>query len=173
VSTIFQLANVYDGRDPTGLIMQEKFDGVRAMWDGKRFVSRNGNEFKTIPAWKSDGLPDYAVDGELYMGENTLGKLSGLLHKKNPADWEFDNLEFIAFDLPTTGLPYANRLDILDSGENTIIFSVECIFRQHMTQFYDEVLARGGEGIMLKDPNALYKAGRSDNMMKMKPGEGG
>ncbi|MFN9434913.1 MAG: hypothetical protein ACK6DC_08240 [Planctomycetota bacterium] len=31
--------------DPTGWWMSEKLDGVRSLWDGRRFLSRQGNEF--------------------------------------------------------------------------------------------------------------------------------
>ena len=51
------LAKTYDGQDPTGLDISEKFDGVRAFWDGSKLTSRNGHEFNA-PAWFTADLPD-------------------------------------------------------------------------------------------------------------------
>jgi DNA ligase-1 len=31
--------------NPAGYLMSEKLDGVRALWDGQRFLSRQGNRF--------------------------------------------------------------------------------------------------------------------------------
>ena len=36
--------------------MSEKLDGVRAFWDGKQFLSRQGNLYHA-PAWFLEGLP--------------------------------------------------------------------------------------------------------------------
>jgi DNA ligase-1 len=45
------LANKWNGKqNMTGWWMSEKLDGVRAWWDGKRFLSRQGNMFNA-PDW--------------------------------------------------------------------------------------------------------------------------
>jgi DNA ligase-1 len=53
--------------DLTGWWMSEKLDGVRAYWDGRRFLSRLGNEY-FAPAWFIEGLPPIPLDGELWGG---------------------------------------------------------------------------------------------------------
>src|ERR1019366_7850129 len=51
------LAESWDGViDPTGWLLSEKLDGVRAYYDGKQFLSRLGDAFHA-PAWFLDGLP--------------------------------------------------------------------------------------------------------------------
>ncbi len=40
--------------------MSEKLDGVRAYWDGKQFLSRQGNLYHA-PDWFTAGLPDHAA----------------------------------------------------------------------------------------------------------------
>src|SRR5947209_1027240 len=47
--------------DPTGWWLSEKLDGVRAYWDGKQFLSRQGNLF-LAPDWFVTGLPDVPLD---------------------------------------------------------------------------------------------------------------
>lgn len=53
------LADKWDedkGRDPTGYMISEKLDGVRAYWDGTNFYSREGNPFYA-PAWFTKRMP--------------------------------------------------------------------------------------------------------------------
>lgn len=52
------LASVYEPEkhDPTGWYMSEKLDGVRCIWDGQNFYSRNGNKFYP-PSYFKAALP--------------------------------------------------------------------------------------------------------------------
>ena len=53
-------------QDPTGWLMSEKLDGIRAYWNGSNMYSRNGLMFNP-PAWFKELLPkDLALDGELW-----------------------------------------------------------------------------------------------------------
>ena len=38
-----------------------------------------------------------------------------------------------------------------------------------MDEFYKNIISNGGEGIMIKRPDSLYKNGRSSDMLKYKP----
>ena len=49
----------------TNWLISEKLDGVRAYWDGKKLISRNGKEF-TAPTWFTKGFPSFEIDGELW-----------------------------------------------------------------------------------------------------------
>lgn len=39
------LAHSWEDEDPTGWWISEKLDGVRALWDGEKFISRLGNVY--------------------------------------------------------------------------------------------------------------------------------
>lgn len=56
----FALANKYeddkDDVDVRKYLVSEKLDGVRAYWDGKNLISRNGNVF-AAPLWFTQGFP--------------------------------------------------------------------------------------------------------------------
>ena len=41
--------------------------------------------------------------------------------------------------------------------------------REHLKQYLESIIAKGGEGVVLRDPQSMYKAGRSDSMRKFKP----
>jgi DNA ligase-1 len=45
--------------------MSEKFDGIRAYWDGSNLFTRKGNKIR-VPSFFLEGLPPIALDGELW-----------------------------------------------------------------------------------------------------------
>ena len=50
-----------------------------------------------------------------------------------------------------------------------IIDFVKCEGKEHLKQFTDAVISKGGEGVMLREPGSLYKSGRTSSMRKHKP----
>jgi DNA ligase-1 len=40
---------------------------------------------------------------------------------------------------------------------------------KHLQEFFNKIIAKGGEGVMLREPQSLYKAGRSESLRKFKP----
>lgn len=46
--------------------MSEKFDGVRAYWDGQKMYSKQG-KILAIPQFFADYLPRVPLDGELWL----------------------------------------------------------------------------------------------------------
>src|ERR1700742_4064740 len=62
------LAVVYIGQvDPALCLVSEKYDGVRAVWDGRVLRPRSGRPV-SAPAAFVEALPREAVDGELWLG---------------------------------------------------------------------------------------------------------
>ena len=59
------LKSYKDDINVTNWLMSEKLDGVRAYWDGKRLISRNGREF-AVPKWFINDFPPFEIDGELW-----------------------------------------------------------------------------------------------------------
>jgi DNA ligase-1 len=51
--------------DPTGWLLSEKFDGVRAVWNGETFFSKQGNEIRP-PEFITQSLPAFPLDGEFW-----------------------------------------------------------------------------------------------------------
>ena len=37
-----------------------------------------------------------------------------------------------------------------------------------MKEFFSQIIAKGGEGIMLREPESMYKGGRSSSLKKYK-----
>ena len=49
-----------------------------------------------------------------------------------------------------------------------IVDAVICKDNAHLKEYFDAVIAKGGEGIVLRDPQGLYKPGRSPTARKYK-----
>ena len=83
--------------DPRGWWLSEKLDGVRAYWDGKRFLSRNGNRY-VAPEWFTRGLPDTPLDGELWVGRKQFQRTVSIVRRGDAAElWrEVATLAFMA-----------------------------------------------------------------------------
>lgn len=69
------LAQVYaSGLDVTQYLVSEKYDGVRAVWDGKQLISRQGNVIHA-PAWFVQDFPNTPLDGELWLARGQFDEL--------------------------------------------------------------------------------------------------
>lgn len=170
------LANVYEQGQPLeGYWISEKLDGVRALWDGRRFLSRSGYEYRA-PAWFTERFPDHALDGELWMGRGRFAELSGAVRKSVPDDSEWQQVRFMVFDMPLPGVRFDQRLERLsevvakaDSAYLAVVEQHRALTHDHLMARLDEVVAAGGEGLMLKLGSSHYNAGRSDDLLKVKP----
>ena len=69
------LAQVYkSGIDVSQYLVSEKYDGVRALWDGKALHTRAGRLI-AAPAWFTKGFPKTALDGELWLARGKFDAL--------------------------------------------------------------------------------------------------
>ena len=176
-------------------IAQEKHDGVRAKLhigadgnriDGRRVSIRTGNlsEFTdNLPHLASLRLPGFeglVLDGELVTttaGRSSWRDVSAVLHS-TPARaraLQADKpLQFVAFDVVGTG-SYRERYAQLTRlwavhGERLAAAGVHLVgCRTDKAALHAEVLARGGEGVVLKSWTMAYEPGhRSRGCLKWK-----
>jgi DNA ligase-1 len=91
------LAEVYAANvDVTQYWVSEKFDGVRAQWDGRTLRFRGGGVVPA-PAWFTDHFPAAPLDGELWIGRNQFDALSGTVRKLEPVDAEWRQVRYLVF----------------------------------------------------------------------------
>jgi len=153
--------------DPSGWLITEKYDGVRAYWDGKGFYNKNG-ELIASTTWFNDLLPKHDLDGELWAGHLAFPAVRHSISK----GWE--NLKFVVFDAPKHSGNYEERLrflkEVIPASNNVMLVPVtKCKSKDHLMKFLHDILSAGGEGIVLRDPKALYTTGRSSSCLKVKP----
>lgn len=163
------------GIDPAGWLVSEKFDGVRALWDGRRLRFRSGLSVPA-PAWFTAALPPVALDGELWLGRGRFEATSGLVRRERPDDIGWRALRYLVFDLPRSGGEFEQRarqmpallqraaVPWLKAVEQERIAGADALQRR-----LNAVLAAGGEGLMLHRADALWHSGRSDALLKLKP----
>lgn len=49
-----------------------------------------------------------------------------------------------------------------------IIEAIECKGPEHLKEYFKSIVAKGGEGVMLREPGSIYKQGRSKSLRKYK-----
>jgi DNA ligase-1 len=159
--------------DLTGWWMSEKLDGVRAYWDGRRFLSRLGNEY-FAPAWFIEGLPPIPLDGELWGGRKKFQRTVSIARRQDQTDaWR--ELSFLVFDAPSLDAPFEERLGTVrrELRERLPRFAQvhehhTCEGTEHLRKELARVEALGGEGLMLREPGSRYEIGRSHTLLKVK-----
>jgi DNA ligase-1 len=173
-----QLADVYDEtkhNDIRQYLVSEKFDGVRAIWTGKQFVTRQGNPINP-PKWFTAPLPDVWLDGELWTKRGQFSVLSGIVRTKIPNDLLWQTVTYQVFDMPDTNTPfhrrYQNYLSLitkLNSSHIKAVKQYQFSDNQQLSDYFNEVTKQGGEGVMLHLAEAKHTSGRSSALLKLKP----
>lgn len=153
--------------------VSEKYDGVRAFWDGKRLISRQGNEYHA-PQWFIEDFPTASLDGELWLGRGLFDRLSGIVRKKTPIDSEWQKVRYMVFDLPEHRGQYDQRLLALQSISQLPVHIVivpqwRISSEEKLLDQLSDFVEEKAEGLMLHDGRSLYSAKRSNDLLKLKP----
>ncbi len=162
-------------RSPQGFLVSEKFDGVRAVWDGQHLRFRSGRAI-AAPDWFVRALPDHPLDGELWLGHGQFDRLSGVVRQQRPDDAGWRAVRYLVFDAPAQPGTFEARWQALKS----VIEGVNRPWLQRVAQSQvsgaaalqqrlDAVVRAGGEGLVLHRADAAWRSGRSDALFKFKP----
>ncbi|MHB1186721.1 DNA ligase [Thiobacillus sp.] len=170
------LAEVYAADVDVGQYwVSEKFDGVRAQWDGRALRFRGGG-LVPAPAWFTANFPAVPLDGELWIARDAFDTLSGIVRKVEPVDADWRQVHYLVFELPGAAGDFSARIrqmqaivelaavPWLQAVEQTRVADRATLMRQ-----LDVVVRAGGEGLMLHRADAPYLTGRSDALLKLKP----
>jgi DNA ligase-1 len=168
------LPEVYHGQvDVRGWLMSEKLDGVRGYWDGKRLWSKDGKAFRP-PAAFVHGLPDFPLEGEIWGGRCRYEQTVATVLKERPDDGWL-KLKFAVFDVPEAAVGFSRRIEKarvwFADHPSDFAFVIEqrpVRNRHQLEQELRRVEKLGGEGLMVRRPDALYVAGRSTDILKVK-----
>lgn len=162
------------GLDPAAYLVSEKLDGVRALWDGQVLRFKSGRPI-AAPGWFTAALPATPLDGELWLGRQHFDRLSATVRRNVPVDTEWRALRYMIFDLPQeagvfaersarmasmlggTGVPWLQALAQIRVADGAAL-------QNHLLKTVEQ----GGEGLVLHRADALWQAGRSDALRKLK-----
>lgn len=179
------------------MYVQPKLDGsfvylVKEVGKAPEAITRAGSRYPQAFAEKlAKGVPEGSVlVGELlvYASEHSEVKLldrqtgNGILNsilKSSDEGYEHLQFQMTAWDLLTpeefkagkSEMSYVHRLDVLDEIEAANVniiktFPVNSVALAY--KIYSEHTARGEEGCVLKNPDAMWGSGTSKDMVKMK-----
>lgn len=166
----------YKGQNVGGWLASEKLDGVRAYWDGRNLRSRNGKILAVPEGWSAH-FPPFALDGELYTARGEFEKIQSIVMDKTPSVAAWSEVKFYIFDVPEAGGGLLKRLSELEkfiaknpqAGQNLkIIKQVKVKDNAEFEAFVEQIVAKGGEGAVAREPNAPYERKRSKNALKYK-----
>ncbi len=153
--------------------ISEKLDGVRAYWDGKQFLSRQGNRYHA-PDWFVAGLPKEPLDGELWLARGKFQRTVSIVRRQDKSD-HWKEIRFLVFDAPKVDGDFESRLEFLtdclrhEKQPYTLSHGqTRCKDLKHLSKELARVEALGGEGLMLREPGSLYEVGRSSTLLKVK-----
>lgn len=178
------------------IVCEEKYDGVRVICVienrnpkfytrafnelDSRFLSRIANQILDL----SHGIDGVFFDGELtdLDRKSVSGKVTQMM-KGSPKESIGDDLLFNIFDVePTKTIKdgkgtsgYTARRALLEqffknkSFENIKIAQKwEAKTKDELMPIYEQIVANGGEGVIMKDPSHVYECKRSKSWIKFK-----
>ena len=161
--------------DPSGYLVSEKLDGVRAIWDGKVLRFRSGNSVPA-PAWFLGSLPNKPLDGELWLARGRFEELSGIVRTFPPNDQHWRRVRYEVFELPNAPgsftQRYAQLQEIIAAAKFAQLHAVpqrRLRSNAQLQLWLESVVQAGGEGLMLHLASAPYQTGRTDVLLKLKP----
>jgi len=159
------LAKTYERyHEITGWMMSEKLDGVRAIWDGSKLISRNGNVFHAPESFLATLPAGVVLDGELWMGRGMFQRTVGVV-RSHDGDWT--GIKYLVFDAPEVPGDFVTRLAFAATVAE-IVPHVVCTGTRHLNEHLAELVAQGAEGVMLRNPASSYEHKRSANLLKFK-----
>lgn len=170
------LANVYREQvDVSRYLVSEKFDGVRAIWDGQALRFRSGKPIHA-PDWFLAGLPKQPLDGELWIARGQFERVSGIVRREVPDDAGWRDVRYMIFELPGAPGPFSQRAEqirqLVRQANVPWLREIEqflVVDRSNLKKRLDQIVRAGGEGLMLHLADAPYETGRSDVLLKVKP----
>jgi DNA ligase-1 len=163
------------GDDPRDWLVSEKLDGVRALWDGHQLRFRSGRLVQA-PAEFLARLPAEPMDGELWLGRGRFDELSGVVRRRGADAANWRAVQYHVFELPAGAGSFAQRAQRLQAmAQRQGWPQLQAAPQRRVANaaqlqaLLDQVVAQGGEGLMLHRADAGCVTGRSEVLRKFKP----
>ena len=154
--------------------VSEKYDGVRAHWDGRQLRTRGGERI-AAPPWFTAGWPALPMDGELWAGRGRFEHAQSAAAREQPDDAQWRALRYMVFDLPAHPGSFDERLAALRAAVSALDHTwIQAVPQRkvagdaELQALLREVVRGGGEGLMLHRGASLYRAGRGEDLLKLK-----
>jgi len=169
------LANIYhEGVDLNKYWVSEKYDGVRAIWNGEQLISRGGNIYHA-PKWFTKDFPSQKLDGELWISRQSFELLISTVRDSVPDDSAWRKVKFMVFDMPDSPLMFNDRINCM----KRVVDDRKIPWLQRVNQWkvathadlmkqLKSFVKTGAEGLMLHRGLSFYKGKRNNDLLKLK-----
>ena len=157
-----------------GWFCSEKLDGIRGRFIAKRgiLVTRRGIVVRAPPRIVRVLEPlRYDVDGEFWSKTKSRQQILDAVLSGN----RWTGIDFFAFDCVIHGRPrmrFTDRYRLLlraaSSSGLKLIPHVQKRTAEQIWALLNKVAKKGGEGLVMKDPDGIYAKGRSSAVRKLK-----
>ena len=159
---------------------EEKYNGHRIVLHGKRSFSANGKE-KDIEFLKAFGLKNTVkLDGEVIVRRD-LGLPQGHSEVNHWLAHDESKLEYVVFDIlmrgdkDISGMRWVNRLGQLNDFLGGLVIPEDIrISQSRLFEYgwyrkeYDDIVGRGGEGVVFKYNHSTWSPGSRAGWVKIK-----
>lgn len=149
-------------------IAEEKFDGFRFIYEHGHMWTRNGHDKAAwLPSIVSRfaKCPGLVLDMEVLLPGGTSKDMQHFVGTKTPGD--DSQLIYKVFDLlekdgrSLVDLPFCERRMLLEAEAEVYGLDITTVYvHEDFEELYDQVTSRGGEGLMLKNTQAIYQPGK-------------
>lgn len=162
--------------NPTGWLMSEKLNGVRAKWDGVRMLNRHGKKdawvYTNAPASVLAHFPaGVPLEFEIWHGRGNYRETMKLFQATD-TERLWQEARFGVFDAPAHGGTIEERVAFIAAlGLSAPLFAVEqrpCRGMRDLRKTFHGVFDNDGEGLVLRKAGSAYINGRTTQFLKVK-----
>lgn len=172
---VLMLAGLYTAdTDLSAYWVSEKYDGVRAFWNGQHLQTRGGEAIHA-PGWFTAGWPTTPMDGELWAGRGRFSHAVSTARQHVPDDAAWRALSFMVFDLPAEPGSFTHRIAAYQAlvaalGQAWVVAVPQWRVSGHaqLQSQLQTAMRDSAEGLMLHKADAAYRGIRSDDLLKVK-----
>src|SRR5262249_49367818 len=115
--------------------------------------------------------PKHPLDGELFLARKSFQKTVAIVRRQDKSD-HWKQIKFLIFDAPAAAGAFEERLKVIESLAKHDYATPHphtlCKGMSHLKEELARVESLGGEGLMLRQPQSNYVAGRSSTLLKVK-----
>lgn len=158
---------------PRPMLLSPKYDGLRGIVASRTIYSRTMKPLPNHHVQNLFGLAElHGLDGEVIVGEPNApdvrrATMSGVMSHAGVPEARYFVFDYLGAEFELQSLPYRQRLRELQElvvkleAPITLVPQHSISTFEHFKLLEEHYLAKGYEGVILRDPAAPYKQGRS------------